>query len=116
MKPKLYLDEGIHSAMARTLRGRGIDARSFAEAGRYGAMDIEQLDEAIAEARAVVTYDRDHFMDLATRCFSEGIQHWGIVISPQYEFGELLRRLLRLCEIYEAEHLTDQIIYLQSVR
>ncbi len=102
--------------MARTLRGRGVDARSFVEAGRYGAMDIEQLDEAIAEERAIVTYDRDHFSALATRCFSEGIQHWGIIIAPQYEFGEMLRRLLRLCDNYETEQMIDQIVYLQSVR
>jgi predicted nuclease of predicted toxin-antitoxin system len=82
VKPKLYLDEGIYSRLARTLRDRGVDALSFAEAGHQGAMDVDQLDAAVREQRAIVTYDRKHFLELASQYFTKDAQHWGIIITP----------------------------------
>ena len=115
MKPKLYLEEGIHGRLAQALRERGLDAQGFGEAGRMGYSDADQLAHAVSERRAIVTYDLRHFQELAIIYLVEEKDHWGIVISPQYELGEMLRRLIRLCDTYTAEQLRNQIVYLQMM-
>ena len=116
MTLRLFLDEDIYPGLAHELRKHGVDAESANELQRYGLGDHEQLAYAVECKRVLVTFNRDHFCELAIIYFSAGMQHWGIVVSPQYQFGELLRRLLRLCDNYGTEQMIDHIVYLQSVR
>jgi hypothetical protein len=102
--------------MAQELRKRGVDAEGVSEAGRRGFDDDDQLAHAVAHSRVMVTCNRLHFDDLSTQYFLSNMQHCGIVLAPQYEFGEMLRRLIRLCEIYDGEDLRNQTVYLQSVK
>ena len=116
MKPKLYLDEDIYPGMAQELRKHGVDAEGVRETGRTGFADDDQLAYAVVHGRAMVSWNRRHFADLSIEYFMLTMQHWGIVLAPQYEFGEMLRRLIRLCEIYDGEDLRNQTVYLQSVK
>ncbi len=115
MKVKLYVDEDVHDKFAEALRKCGVDAESVKEADRRGLKDAEQLAYAVSQQRAILTFNRVHFEELAVEYFESGLEHYGIIISPQYEFGELLRRVLQLLESTSAEELRNQIRYLQSM-
>jgi hypothetical protein len=114
MKVAIYVDEDVYGDLARVLREHGVDAQSVGEAGRYGLDDSAQLAYAAATGRAVLTFNREHYERLAVEYFLNGWEHAGIIVSPQYTFGELLRRVLRLVESMSAEELRGEIRYLQS--
>jgi hypothetical protein len=114
MKVAIYVDEDVYGDLARALREHGVDAQSVSEVGRHGLDDSAQLDYAAAAGRAVLTFNRDHYEFLAVEYFLNGWEHAGIIISPQYAFGELLRRVLRLVESMSAEELRGEVRYLQS--
>jgi len=113
---RIYTDEDIYGELAEALRKRGVDAESTAEAGNLGLEDREQLAYAVTQKRAILTFNRDHYERLAVEYFLNDREHYGIIISPQYEFGELLRRVLKLLESVTADELRNQIRYLQAFK
>lgn len=114
----IYTDEDVSRELANELHERGFRAQSAIEAGLLGADDDVQLDYAIANQMTILTYNRQHFMPLATRYASEGKHHFGIVISTKQfsdvRFGELLRLTLRLLNSLSAEEMIDRVVYLQE--
>ena len=56
---KLLADENIDQGVVQFLRDRGFDVIHVAEAGLYGATDVDLLRRAVSEDRVVVTHDRD---------------------------------------------------------
>ncbi|MFQ6057692.1 MAG: DUF5615 family PIN-like protein [Anaerolineae bacterium] len=115
-KIRLYTDENITDLLARVLRGRGFDALSAHEAGMQGKTDGEQLAFAVAHQRTLLTFDVGDFVKLASRYHQESLTHFGIVVSDQLEFGELLRRVLNLLETRSAEEMRDRFEWLQNYR
>ena len=113
---RIYTDEDIYGELAEALRKRGVDAESTAEAGNLGLEDREQLAYAVTQKRASLTFNRDHYERLAVEYFLNDREHYGIIISPQYEFGEFLRRVLKLLESVTADELRNQIRYLQAFK
>ena len=105
---KLYLDEHVSRAVAKGLRQRGVDALTVPEAGLIGASDEEHLARAFREGRVIFTQD-DDFLRLAAR----GYRHTGIVYARQQTpVGEVIRGLLLICQVLDAEEMVGHIGFL----
>jgi hypothetical protein len=94
----LYTDVDVGLKLAKQLRTRGFDAVSAIEAGNHHLFDQEQLDYAIADRRAILTFNKKHFEPLFEEYWHKGKEHYGIIISEQIPLGELLRRTLKLLD------------------
>lgn len=113
----LYTDEDVTSDLAPALRRRGYTVESAAEAGNIGVSDEAQLTYAASRGMAILTYNAQDFIPLARDWHSVGREHSGIVISEQFsqrQFGELLRRVLRLLDSVTADEMYNQIVFLQQ--
>jgi predicted nuclease of predicted toxin-antitoxin system len=77
----LYADEDFSYPVVQRLRQLGHDLLTAHEAGRagQGITDKEVLAFAIAEGRAVVTFNRRHFI----RLHSEVSSHAGIIVCTR---------------------------------
>jgi hypothetical protein len=92
---KLYLDEDVNPQLARDLRNRGYDAVSTNEANNPGLSDQEQLEYARSHGRALLTHNRDDFLEIASAYAINGTSHYGILFVPQLTYGLLLQRILQ---------------------
>lgn len=78
---KLLLDEMISAVVAEQLRARGHDVEAVSEHRELrGLIDEELFEYAQQAARAVVTYNRDDFLELDRRYRGRDHRHAGIVI------------------------------------
>ncbi|MCI2429030.1 DUF5615 family PIN-like protein [Candidatus Acetothermia bacterium] len=111
-KAKLLIDENVHERLAEALRRRSFDAITVSEVSRKGRSDPEQLDFAISQERAVLTFNLVDYERLAVECFHRSREHFGIIVSPERHFRDLLSRVLKLLREWEADDFKDQIIYL----
>jgi hypothetical protein len=104
---RYYTDEHVASAVIRGLRQRGIDVLSVPGADMMGATDEAHLAFALAQGRVLFTQDTD-FLRLASE-----LVHAGIVYAPQYtSTGDVIRGLLLIYQVIEAEDMTGQLEYL----
>jgi len=68
---------------------------------------------------AILTYNAQDFIPLARAWYVAGRGHSGIILSEQFsrrQFGELLRRILRLLNNLTADEMSNQIVFLQRFR
>ncbi len=108
----LYTDADVGLELAKQLRERGYDAVSALELGRYRPSDEEQWDYAISERRAILTFNIKHFKPLFEAYWNVGKAHYGVIVSEQIPFGELLRRVLNLLNAVAADEMKNNIKYL----
>ncbi len=83
---KFYLDEDMSQAAAEALRSQSIEALSCHEAGNDGLTDNEQLAFAAAQGYMIVSYNRNDFLALGARWFSESKAFPGITILLEKRF------------------------------
>lgn len=117
MQVRLFLDEdSMSKALAHNLRLRGIDITTVAEVGRTGLSDLEQIEFATFEGRAICTGNVGDFFQLHTDYLSNGKEHSGIIIIQRQglSIGEQLRRLLRLIKSKSAESMQNNIEFLSN--
>lgn len=115
----LYTDEDVTSDLAPALRRRGYAAQSAVEAGMRENTDEAQLTYAAEREMALLTYNVQHFLPLAQTWYLTGRDHAGIVLSEQFsqrQFGELLRRVLRLLNSWTADEMKSKIVFLQQFK
>lgn len=110
-RPRLYLDEDVFAGVAVGLRRRGFDLLTTVEAGRRGATDEEQLAHAVAEGRALFTFNRGDFAALHAQRLAASEHHHGIV-SPQRAIGTVVRLLSVLLSTHSRSDLCDRLIWL----
>jgi hypothetical protein len=111
-KAKLFIDENVHERLGDALRQRGYDAITANAVSRKGCSDHEQLLFAISQNRALLTFNLIDYEQLAIEYFHAGKEHFGIIVSPERDFRDLLSRILKLLRERDASDLKNQIIYL----
>jgi uncharacterized protein with PIN domain len=108
---RYYTDEHVASAVIRGLRQRGIDVLSVPEVGMCGAADEEHLALAYGQGRVVFTQDTDFL-----RLDALGRRHAGIVYASQRtSIGEIIRGLLLIHQVLEAEEMLGRIEFLDRL-
>jgi hypothetical protein len=84
---RILLDEMLPATIAEQLRRRGHDVEAVSERPELrGLPDPELFDHAAREGRAVVTYNRDDYLELDRRYRSAGRAHSGVVILNPRRF------------------------------
>lgn len=114
---RLLLDEQMSPQVAAGLRALGHDAVGVVEAGLRSADDAAVWRHAAEEGRAVVTYNLDDFVALASEAYENGSHHHGLILVstrtlPTSDIGGLIRSLGRL--VREAGPIDDQALYLRA--
>jgi hypothetical protein len=106
---RFHLDELCPAALAEGLRRRGIDVTTTPESSLKGAADVDHLAYGRAERRVIFTQDED-FLAL----HASGLSHAGIAYCHQEArtFGEILRGLVLIWEIYEPEEMENRVEWL----
>lgn len=111
-RPKLYLDEDITDLLARVLRTIGYDVVSAHEVNMNRRTDEEQIFYAIKNKRAILTCNISHFTNLARKCYQDNISHYGVIVTPQLNFKEMLKRVINLLDNNSFNDLKDRYIWL----
>jgi predicted nuclease of predicted toxin-antitoxin system len=114
--PSLYLDEDVRVLLAEVLRSRGYQATHVLEVKRTGKSDAEQLAYAAKNGMAILTHNIRDYVILDKSYQTAGKNHFGIIISGQIPFNELLRRTLKCLSSNSKESLKNRLIWLQDYR
>jgi len=111
---KVYLDEDVHHLIAQALNLRGWQASTTIDAGRQGTTDEEQLEYAIEQEFALLTYNVADFPRHHHQWMAAGKHHFGVIVATQENPSLNARTMLDLVSKFEAEDLQDQLLYLSS--
>lgn len=105
------LDEHVDRVVAEQLRRRGHDVTAVTEEARLvGASDRELLEHAVAQRRAVVTYDIDDFRVAIAERAVDGRPHFGVVFLSPRRFPQGKRHvgaLITALDAFLSEHADD---------
>jgi predicted nuclease of predicted toxin-antitoxin system len=102
----------VRPLLAEVLRQRGYDAHHVLELNRTGKTDPEQLEYAVAQQRGFLTHNIKDFVRLHQEYHHGGREHFGILLSEQITFRQLLRRSLRFLSIRTAEEIRNKVLWL----
>ena len=69
--------------------------------------DVQQLEYAVSQERALVTFNKNDFSNLLKKYAYSGKTHYGIIISEQLPIGVILKRLLRLLALVSADEMKN---------
>ncbi len=106
----IYFDENVTLELARILTRRGFDVLTARDAGMLGRSDADQLEFSISQERAIVTHNRDDFLDLNSHYLADNKLHFGIIILVRREpTSEMIRRLLGLLDQVTADEMANQL-------
>ena len=103
----LYIDEDISPRLTEALRQRSYDALSAYDVRLISIPDAEHLAFAAQSGRVLLTCNAKDFAPLYDLRWEEGRQHAGIVVSQQLEFGEMLRRVVRMLDSRTADQMRN---------
>ncbi|MEO0352728.1 MAG: DUF5615 family PIN-like protein [Cyanobacteria bacterium P01_A01_bin.15] len=109
---QLYIDEDVHGSLGKALRQQGFDATDVHESQREGLSDLEQLEFAIQEERAIFSFNAADYIELHIEFLKAGKSHSGIIISKQRPLGETLQRLLKLLDQVSIDEIRNQLRWL----
>ena len=111
---RFFTDEDVYGATAAALRRAEFDAVSTPETRRLGLTDEFQLQWAADEGRVLVTFNVAHFARLHAEWMQHGRHHSGLVVSSQRPIGDLLRRLVHLARLLDADAMPDRLEFLSD--
>ena len=103
----LYTDADVHGELAEQLRAREYDALSAVEAGNADLSDLQQLEFAISQGRAILTFNIQDFEPLHKHYVNSGRDHFGIAVCDQIPIGEVLRRVINMLDQIDAEQMKN---------
>lgn len=112
----LYLDEDVRVLLAEILRNRGYHAYHVLEVERTGKSDSEQFAYAIRNKMAILTHNIKDYVILSKSYAEHGKNHFGIIVSNQIPFSELLKRTLRFLSSNTLDSIRNNIIWLQDYK
>ena len=116
---RLYFDRHVKKQLAIDLRKRGFDVLLTEEAGMDTAPDDEQLEFAVKENRALLTFNIRDFAPLHEQWSAAGRLHAGIIVSQQLgsrQYGLLLAPLLGLLDQFSAEQMRSNLVHLEQFK
>jgi predicted nuclease of predicted toxin-antitoxin system len=111
-KPKILLDEDVHSALSGSLRKRGYDAVHAQDLKRKGITDIEQLLFSAGQGRCLFTFNVKDFVVLHEQFILTNKTHFGIIVSKQLNFSNTFTKLLNVLQRNSQESLKNKLIFL----
>ena len=109
---RLYLDEDVHKKIASALRLKGYDVVSAHEVQRRSLSDIQQLEYAISEQRAIFTFNAGDFDRLHEEYLRGDKHHFGILLSKQISIGETINRLTKFLFTHSSEQIRNNIFWI----
>ena len=112
---KLFTDELIDPLVALILGNQGYDVESCHEAVRAnrGLSDVDQLEYAARDGRAILTFNTDDFRRLDRVWKARGRRHAGIIVSGQIrQVPELVRRVKLHLDTVRPEEQPDRVLLL----
>jgi predicted nuclease of predicted toxin-antitoxin system len=115
---RLYLDADIPRGLAPALRQRGFDVESAYEAHNLALLDFEQLEYAVSQERALMTFNIRDYAILHRSWLKGNREHFGIAVSPQIpkrQFGVLLRRTLKFLSSQSSEEIYNNFFFLSTL-
>ena len=115
MTIRLYFDEDTMDAdLVHALRIRGVDVTTALEQKMIRRDDIEHLELATVQGRALYSFNVGDYQRLHTEYLTQGKHHSGVILAQQqrYSLGEQMRRLLRIIARISAEEMEDRIEFL----
>lgn len=112
----LYLDEDVRVLLAEVLRNRGYKAVHVLDRGRTGKSDEEQLAYAVKNKAAILTHNVRDYILLARSYAAQGKNHYGIIVSEQIPFNELLRRTLKFLSSNTQALIRNRIVWLHDYK
>jgi predicted nuclease of predicted toxin-antitoxin system len=110
--PRLLLDENVTWELATALRERGHDVLHVRDLGLLGADDETVFAAAIRDERTVLTRDVVDFIALARQYAEGGEHHFGLIVTRQRSFSDLLWGALRLLSSRTVEDLRDAVVWI----
>ena len=113
---KLLLDEHIWGGLADALSRQGHSVTHIANTDQQGLDDEPLLAFAVAQGRAILTYNVRHFVPLTARWYEMGQEHAGVILSVQLQPRELLRQVERLLDALSADDLRNTVRWLQEFK
>ena len=115
-KVSLYLDEDVRVLLAEVLRNRGYEASHVLEVGRTGKSDEEQLTYAIRHKMAILTHNIRDYRILSRSYKAQGKNYFGIIVTDQLPFSELLKRTLKFLSLNSKDSIKNRLIWLQDYK
>jgi hypothetical protein len=77
-----------------------------------GESDARQLEFAISQQRAIVTHNRDDFLDLHSRYVEENKEHYGIIIARSRAPQVLVASLSNVLNEFMADEMMMRILFI----
>jgi predicted nuclease of predicted toxin-antitoxin system len=114
-KIRLLLDEDVRPILAEILRQRSYDVVHVLELERTGKSDAEQLEYAVSCKRAILTHNIRDFIILDRQYRENAEEHFGIILSDQIAFRQLLQRTLRFLGRRTADDVKNNIFWLHQI-
>lgn len=110
----LYADEDFRQAVIQQLLQRGYDVEyALAKNINHADWDDEQhLEYATGQKRTLISHNAKHFAPLHEKWWAVGRSHAGIIVTPQWETGVLVRRLLKLLDTVTADEMVNNYKHL----
>ncbi len=81
-----------------------------------GKSDRAQLEFAIKNGRAILTYNIKNFVAFAREYTEKNYSHRGIIVSDHLELKELLRRVLKLLSTYSSSEMENRFVWLHNFK
>lgn len=113
-KIRLFLDEDVWPGLAAILREHSFDVVHACEVQRGGMPDADQLAYAAEIGCIILTHNAKDFAPLAAEYYFGRRSHAGIILSPQLQRGELVRRMLSLLHSLSAEEMVNTVRFLSD--
>lgn len=84
MQIKIYLDEDAQAeSLVKSLRRHSIDVLTTNEAEMEGSSDLEQIELATSQNRAIYTFNVKDFLPLHYDFLQKNLKHSGIILGEQ---------------------------------
>ncbi len=108
----IYADEDFRKQVLEQIRQHGYDVQYAPELGHKKWDDEQHLIYAAENNRALLTHNIKDFEPLYRKWWEAGRTHAGIIVAPQWETGELVRRLLKLLDTLTSDEMVNNYKHL----